>query len=62
MCEVGDGTKVSFWLDLRQGKNTFKERYLDLFLLTRDTEAMVADYVEIRHDQCYWNPVFIRAE
>lgn len=23
---------------------------------------MVADYVEIRLDQCYWNPVFIRAE
>ena len=55
--DVGDGTRVRFWHDLWQGETPLKERYLNLYL-TRDSEAIVADYVEFRHENFYWTPLF----
>ena len=46
--DVEDGTKIWFWHDLWQGEATFKERYPDLFLIRRDSEATVADYAELK--------------
>jgi hypothetical protein len=37
--EVGDGTKVKFWLDTWCGSSSLKEGYPDLFRIARDKEA-----------------------
>ena len=55
--DVGCGTRVQFWHDL-WGKANFKDWFPGLYLLAQDSEATVADYVEFRHDQIYWHPVF----
>ena len=57
--DIGGGTKVWFWHDLWQGKAPLKERYPNLCLIARDSEATVVDYAEIRSEQLSWMPVFI---
>lgn len=39
--DVGDGTKLRFWHDLWQGETLLKERFPNLCLLERDSEATV---------------------
>uniref|UniRef100_A0A2N9FN40 Reverse transcriptase zinc-binding domain-containing protein n=1 Tax=Fagus sylvatica TaxID=28930 RepID=A0A2N9FN40_FAGSY len=41
--EVGDGTKVKFWLDIWCGSCSLKEGYPDLFRIARDKEALGED-------------------
>lgn len=43
------------------GQFNLIKRFPDLYLLAWDSDAAVADYVEVRHEQMYWHPVFIRA-
>ena len=46
--DVSDGSKICFWHDLWNGENTLNERYPNLFLIARDREAIVANYIEYR--------------
>ncbi len=59
--DVGDGPKVQFWHDLWHGETHLKERYPNLCLIARQSEATVADYVECKHERLSWIPVFNRA-
>jgi hypothetical protein len=58
---VGDGSNFFFGHDLGNGENTSKERNPDIFLIARDREARVVEYIEFRNYHLYWNPLFIRA-
>ena len=56
---VSDGSKIHLWHDLWNGQTSLKERYPNLFLITRETEHIVADYIKFGNDQFYWNLLFI---
>jgi len=57
--DVSDGSKIHLGHDLWNGYTTLKEIYPNLFLITRDTEPRVADYIKFGNDQFYWNLLFI---
>ena len=54
-CDVGDGTRISFW----QGEDAMMDRHPPLYLIARDHNSTVENYMEVRHGQFYWNPLFI---
>ena len=52
-CEMGDGTKIKFWLDIWCGSCSLKDGYPDLFRMACDKEAMVEDHM------CFQNGVVL---
>ena len=39
-----------------------KKRYLELFMIARDRDAQVEDYMNWLNGGIYWDPLFLRAE
>ena len=59
--DVGNGAKVRFWHDLWQGETSFKDRYLTLYQIVLNGDAMIADYLEFGNGQLHWNLLFHQA-
>lgn len=59
--KVGDGTRIRFWHDLRCGKVALKYSYPKLYLIARNKEALVSDYLDSSNSYVHWNLSFIRA-
>jgi hypothetical protein len=58
--EVGDGTKIKFWLDIWCGSCSLKEGYPDLFRIARDKEALVVDHMCFQNGVVSWVLNFTR--
>uniref|UniRef100_A0A2N9FMZ6 Uncharacterized protein n=1 Tax=Fagus sylvatica TaxID=28930 RepID=A0A2N9FMZ6_FAGSY len=59
--EVGDGSKVKFWLDTWCGSSSLKEGYPDLFRIARDKEALVVDHMCFENGVVSWVLNFTRS-
>uniref|UniRef100_A0A2N9IA56 Sec23/Sec24 trunk domain-containing protein n=1 Tax=Fagus sylvatica TaxID=28930 RepID=A0A2N9IA56_FAGSY len=57
---VGDGRKVMFWQDLWCGDMPLKEAFPELFLISREKDAFVADLLSFPNDIIYWDFHFTR--
>ena len=55
--EIGDGSKVQFWLDCWCG-SSFADRYLELFRICRSKEASVADLMRFTNGVLHWEILF----
>ena len=58
--EVGDGTQIKFWTDIWCGTGLLKEAYLELYHITQDKEAWVADHLCYQNESMVWSLNFIR--
>lgn len=58
--EVGDGSLVKFWTDRWCRRSTLKEAYPELYCITWDKEALVADHIQYQTDSVTWVLNFIR--
>ncbi|XP_059462221.1 uncharacterized protein LOC132191291, partial [Corylus avellana] len=58
--EVGDGTRVRFWHDLRCGVTALKTAFPDLFSIACAKDASVAALLEVRGGYNQWNVSFSR--
>ena len=52
--EVGDGTKVNFWSDRWCSDLHLKEGLQELFHLTRNRDALVANHLQLRNNKVRW--------
>jgi hypothetical protein len=57
---VGDGTRISFWLDLWCGDTVLKEAFPGLFGIACVKDASVANNIEVLGGSIQWNVSFIR--
>ena len=57
--KVGDGSQTRFWSDEWCGGLPLKELFPDLYQITRDKEAFVANHLRIHNDQIHWEMDFI---
>jgi hypothetical protein len=55
--EVGNGSNVSFWLDVWCGDVTLKISYPDLFSIACSKDAWVADNMQVREGNIHWNVI-----
>ena len=56
--ELGTGHKIQFWLDICWGHDSFLDRFLDLFEISRNKEVFVAEYLDGSNACIHWNPTF----
>ena len=56
--EIGDGSKVQFWLDYWCG-SSLADRYPDLFRICRNKEASVADLMRFTNGVLHWEIFFV---
>jgi hypothetical protein len=57
--EVGDGSRIKFWLDLWCGDGPLKDTYPDLFRLARNKDAFIVDHLQHRNSSTHWELHFI---
>jgi hypothetical protein len=58
--EVGDGTQIKFWTDPWCEIGPLKEAYPELYRISRDKEAWVADHLNYQNEVVTWSLNFIR--
>ena len=57
---VGDGRKVKFWNDCWCGDMALKEAFPELFAISQDKDASVADLMSFPNDRLHWDFHFVR--
>uniref|UniRef100_A0A2N9F0T2 Reverse transcriptase domain-containing protein n=1 Tax=Fagus sylvatica TaxID=28930 RepID=A0A2N9F0T2_FAGSY len=57
---VGDGRRVKFWHDCWCGDIALKEAFPDLFVISRDKDALVADLMSFPNNRLHWDFHFVR--
>ena len=60
MYEIGDGSKVQFWLDCWCGTSSLTDRYSELFRICCSKEASVADLMRYTNGVLHWEIQFCR--
>jgi hypothetical protein len=58
---VGDGRKVKFWHDCWCGDIALKEAFPELFVVSRDKDASVADLMSFPNDRLHWDFHFVQS-
>ena len=58
--EIGDGSKVQFWLDRWCGTSSLADCYLELYRICRNKEANVADLMRYTNGVLHWDIHFCR--
>jgi hypothetical protein len=58
--KVGDGYCIRLWHDVWCGEDALKSSILELYVIARDKEALVSDYLESSRTSINWNPSFIK--
>ena len=58
--EIGDGSKVQFWLDHWCGISSLVDRYPELYRICRRKEASVADLMRYTNGVLHWEIHFYR--
>ena len=58
--EVGDGTRIKFWTDPWCESGPLKEAFPELYNISRDKEAWVADHLNYQNEVVTWSLNFIR--
>ena len=58
--QIGDGTRVKFWHDGQCGDNPLSTCFLDLFRISNDKEAYVADLMQFPNGVLFWDLEFLR--
>ena len=59
--EVGDGTRVKFWLDVWCGDMSLKESFPKLYHIASNRGTFVADHMRQRNNSTFWDMNFIWA-
>ena len=54
MYEIGDGSKVQFWLDCWCGTSLFAVRYPELYRISCSKEASVVDLMRYSNGVLHW--------
>ena len=57
--KIGDGSGIHFWSDIWCGVVPLKVSFPELFRITRDKEAYVANHLRVRNDVVHWEMDFI---
>ena len=60
MYEIGDGSKVQFWLDCWCGTSSLVVRYPELYRISCSKEASVADLMRYSNGVLHWEIQFCR--
>ena len=60
MYDIGDGSKVLFWLDCWCGSSSLVARYPELYRLSCSKEASVADLMRFSNGVLHWEIQFCR--
>ena len=60
MYEIGDGSKVQFWLDCWCGTSSLAVRYPELYRISCSKEASVADLMRYSNGVLHWEVQFCR--
>ena len=60
MYEIGDGSKVQFWLDCWCGTSSLAVRYPELYRISCSKEASVADLMRYSNGVLHWEIQFCR--
>ncbi|XP_075665690.1 uncharacterized protein LOC142635420 [Castanea sativa] len=58
--DVGDGTRVTFWVDVWCGDSPLKEAFLDLYNISRTRDASVSEVMCYANGRIFWNLQFHR--
>ena len=58
--QIGNGTKVKFWYDVWYGDNPLSMCFPDLFRISNDKEAYVADLMQFSNRVLFWDFEFLR--
>ena len=58
--QIGDGTRVKFWLDVWCGDNPLSVCFSDLFRINNDKEAYVANLMRFPNGVLFWDLEFLR--
>ena len=58
--QIGNGTKVKFWYDVWYGDNPLSMCFPDLFRISNDKEAYVADLMQVSNRVLFWDFEFLR--
>ena len=58
--EIGDGSKVQFWLDSWCGSSSLTDCYAELFRIFRSKKASVADIMRFTNGVLHWEIHFCR--
>jgi hypothetical protein len=58
--EVGDGTRIKFWTDSWCERGPLKESFPEMYNISRDKEAWVADHLNYQNEVMTWSLNFIR--
>ena len=59
--QIGDGTRVKFWLDVWCGDNPLSVCFSDLFRINNDKEAYVANLMRFPNGVLFWDLEFLWA-
>ena len=60
MYDIGDGSKVQFWLDCWCGTSSLAARYPELYRISCSKEASVADLMRYSNGVLHWEIQFCR--
>ena len=60
MYDIGDGSKVLFWLDCWCGSSSLAARYPELYRLSCSKEPSVADLMRFSNGVLHWEIQFCR--
>ncbi len=58
--KVGDGSRIHSWSDVWCGLVPLKASFPELFRITRDKEAYVANHLQVRNEGMFWEMDFLR--
>lgn len=58
--QVGDGNRISFWIDFWCGDTSLCLTYPELYQISLDKDGTVTDSVALVNGQRVWNPRFRR--
>jgi hypothetical protein len=58
---LGMGPRIHFWHDVWCGKAALKTIFPYLYLIAREKETVISDYLNSSKISFHWNPSFTRA-
>ena len=59
--EVGDGSRIRFWLDFWCGEGSLKDAYPELIQLAKKKNALVGDHMDSHNGCIHWELQFSRS-